>query len=283
MFFKAYAKINIGLRVLGKRPDGFHNIETFFQQISLHDVLHINTSDNGKVRISCSDSNCPADETNLAFKAAALLKENADQPSLGCNIHIAKNIPLGGGLGGGSSDAATALKALNALWNIGLTNKQLHELALRIGSDVPFFLTGGFALGQERGERVQKIKVNIPYYGLLYCPGISISTPWVYKNLNLNLTNSNKIGKFVDFVPELPDLQQWKNILPNDLERVVFAEHPSFAGIIREFFDTGAFYARMSGSGSSLFGLYDTLSKAEKAKKSLAKKADTIIFKPIYE
>jgi 4-diphosphocytidyl-2-C-methyl-D-erythritol kinase len=281
MIYKAYAKINIGLRVLNKRDDGFHNIETFFQQIDLYDDLEISATNDGRIHLTCSDEKCPTDESNLVYKAAALLKQSLDSPALGCRINIQKRIPMGGGLGGGSSNAATTLSALNKLWHANIPHTHLCKLALKIGSDVPFFLIGGFALGSGRGEILHPIDFKVPYYGLLYCPNISISTPWAYKNMNLNLTKSNKIGKFIDFVPELHLITRWTENLPNDLESVVFVKHNNFSEILDNFYAANAFYARMSGSGSTLFGLFKTLTLAKEAKISLAQKHKTILFAPL--
>ncbi len=282
MTFQAFAKINIGLRVLGKRPDGFHNIETLFQQISLYDELDIDAATDGRIHIECSDKACPADETNLAYRAAALLRENTGDPKLGCRLKISKRIPMGGGLGGGSSNAATTLTALNKIWRCGFSGAEIAEMGAALGSDVAFFLLGGLALGAGRGEILQPIKITIPYYGVLICPGVRISTPWVYKNLNLSLTNNNKIGKFIDFVAELDDISTWATHFPNELEKVVFKKYKSFRDIIDGLYDAGAFYARMSGSGSTLFGLFDAKSKAEKAKLHFQKRHQTILFEPIY-
>lgn len=283
MIYKAHAKINIGLRVLNKRADGFHNIETFFQQIDLCDELKITATDDGRIILQCSDDDCPTDAGNLAYQAAAILRDSLAAPFLGCRISIVKRIPMGGGLGGGSSDAAATLKALNNLWDANLSDAQLSDLALQIGSDVPFFLQGGFALGGGRGEILHSISSHIPYYGLLFCPNISISTPWAYNNLNLTLTKSNKIGKFIDFIPELFSLPKWKDNLPNDMESVVFSKHGNFSETVKCFYDVGAFYARMSGSGSTLFGLYETKDKAQKAMKQLATRYHTVLFAPIYK
>ncbi len=282
MIFQAFAKINIGLRVLGKRPDGFHNIETFFQQIDLCDELAISATTDGDIRIECSDKECPTDESNLAYRAAALLKEKIGDPGIGCRIKIHKRIPMGGGLGGGSSDAAATLTALNKLWRSAFSNGELMEMGAALGSDAPFFILGGLALGTGRGEILRPIKTRIPYYGVLICPGVRVSTPWAYKNLNLSLTNNNKIGKFIDFIAELGDTSRWAMRFPNELENVVFQKHKSFRDIVDELYAAGAFYARMSGSGSTLFGLFDARNKAEKAKLHFQKRHQTILFEPVY-
>ncbi|RLD14056.1 4-(cytidine 5'-diphospho)-2-C-methyl-D-erythritol kinase [candidate division KSB1 bacterium] len=282
MLFRAFAKINLGLKVLNKRADGFHNIETFFQQIDLHDDIAIEPTSDGRIHLTCSDKDCPTDAGNLAFRAAAMLKKYLNAPSLGCRIHIEKRIPMGGGLGGGSSDAATTILALNTLWGASLPPTQITELAAGLGSDVAFFTIGGLALGTGRGEKLLPIDDKISYTGILVYPGIHISTPWAYKNLNLSLTNSDKIGKFIDFIRELGRFDQWQSRLPNDLEAPVFRVHRSLQNIVAELYSAGAFYARMSGSGSSLYGLFDTPGKAEAAQSLLKNRRQAKLFIPIY-
>lgn len=282
MEFYSFAKINIGLRVVGKRKDGFHNIETFFQQIDVHDALTIEPTFDGVIHISCSDMKCPADESNLAYRAADLLHRKIGAPDLGCRIHINKYIPMGGGLGGGSSNAATTLVALNTLYDTKLPTEALLNLALRLGSDVPFFIKGGFALGQGRGEILTAIPIKLDYFGILICPDIHISTAYVYNNLNLNLTNSNNFTNFSGFIPKINDTLRWKEILDNDLSTVVFKEFPRFSQVVQSLYDLGAFYAQMSGSGSSLFGLFETENQALKAKDFFKSEYKALFFRPVF-
>lgn len=282
MLFQAFAKINLGLRVIGKRSDGFHNIETFFQQIDLHDDMEIESTADGCIYLTCSDKNCPEDSRNLAFRAATLLKKKLNNPSLGCRIHILKRIPMGGGLGGGSSDAATTLLALGALWQASLPRSQLAALAASLGSDVAFFIMGGLALGTSRGEHLTSLDKKIPYTGILVSPGIHISTAWAYSKLNLTLTNSDKIGKFVDFIPDFARIDQWRSRLPNDLEAPVFQAHDGLRDILNELYSAGAFYARMSGSGSTIYGLFDSPGSAEAAQSRLTNRHQAKLFVPIY-
>lgn len=282
MELKSYAKINIGLRVVGKRDDGFHDIETFFQQITVHDTLSIEATIDGVIRISTSDPNCPTDRSNLAYRAAHYLKEVVANPTLGCHIHINKRIPMGGGLGGGSSNAATTLMALNDLWDCALPEKALQTIGLNLGSDVPFFLRGGFALGERRGEKLTPIHAKIDYYGLLLFPSLHISTAFVYNNLNLTLTKTDNFTNFSGFIPKIGDRNLWKTYLKNDLITVVFQLHPEFQQDLDDFYELDAFYAQMSGSGSTLFGLFNTENQALKAEHFFKEKYKSVQFRPIF-
>ena len=163
-----------------------------------------------------------------------------------------------------------------------LPSANTTALAAGLHSHVDFFTLGGLAPGRGRCEKLFAIDGRPPYTGILILPGIHISTQWAYKNLNLNLTNSDKIGKFIDFIPEFSRFDQWQSCLPNDLELPVFQKYSSLREIVNELYSAGAFYARMSGSGSSLYGLFDSLGSAEKAKSLLQKKHQTILFVPIY-
>ena len=281
MQFFSFAKINIGLRIVAKRPDGFHDIETFFQQIDLHDTLNIEATLDGQIELA-ADRDCPADQTNLAHRAAALLKSVIRRESLGCRINLKKQIPMGAGLGGGSSNAAAALVALNKLWGASLSAQELADCAARLGSDVPFFLRGGFALGKGRGEILTSLPHVIEYYGVLVYPNIHISTAWAYNNFNLTLTKKNKIATFISFIPHMMDTSLWKKELKNDLASVVFAAYPEFSRILEKFYEHGAFYAQMSGSGSTLFGLFREKSQAGRAASFFKKTYETVQFRPLF-
>ena len=280
MNVESYAKINIGLRIVGKRPDGYHELETLFQQISLSDQLYFRAAD--ELTLETSNPLCPNDASNLIFRAAVLLRPFAQTLQKGCRIRLVKNIPMGAGLGGGSSNAATALKALNHLWNCGLSNSQLQQLATALGSDVPFFLLGGLALGKGRGEILTPLTQKPLYTGILVAPGFAVSTKTVYEKLNLTLTISGKISKFSAFGRAFPAFSMWKTLFRNDLESVVFREHPVLEALVRRFYSFGAFYAAMSGSGSSVFGLFENEEVAVQANKELQRFYRTFLFKPLY-
>ncbi len=279
MTFASHAKINLGLRVLGKRPDGYHEIETLFQEISLKDEIDIVLTEGG-ISVKCDPAICPENRDNLAVQAALLLRQKSNRTG-GCRITIHKNIPIGAGLGGGSSNAATTLKALNRMWNLGLTEHVLEELGASLGSDVPFFIKGGTALGSGRGEKLLPVRLPIQYWGLLVCPGFSVSTRWAYQSANFSLTKTAKSSKFFRFLEKLDDVGNWKEFLPNDLETVVFSRYPTLRTIVDKLYEVGAFYARMSGSGSSLLGLFLSLEAARKAVSAFKDSAKVFIFEPV--
>ncbi|RPH89363.1 MAG: 4-(cytidine 5'-diphospho)-2-C-methyl-D-erythritol kinase, partial [Calditrichaeota bacterium] len=275
-------KINIGLRVVGRRSDGFHDIETFFQQIDLYDELQYTATMDGRLELTTNDPHCPANADNLVLRAARALKNAAGTAVAGCRIHLDKKIPIGAGLGGGSSDAAATLTTLNELWQCGLGIDDLTAIAGDLGSDVAFFLQGGFAFGSGRGERLKKLSYQAPYFGLLIFPGIFISTKSVYEKLNLNLTISNKMSKFSVFGDHFPDYDEWQSTFINDLESAVFPDHPVLSEIKERLFSEDAFYAAMSGSGSTMFGLYRHEREAQSALKMISPLFRAQLFRPIY-
>ncbi len=175
---RSYAKINWTLDVLYRREDGYHELRTIYQTISLHDRLHLSETD-GAIEISCDDERVPRDETNLAYKAAALLREEAGVRK-GARIQIEKRIPVAGGLGGGSSNAAVALLGLARLWQVEADERMMTRLAMKLGSDVPFFLVGGTALGVGRGEEVYPVEDACCDSLLLVNPGFAVSTAGAY-------------------------------------------------------------------------------------------------------
>ena len=189
IILKSPAKINLGLRVLGKRDDGYHEIETIMQMIELSDTIVIKKRDRG-IRVSCSDRKL-CGKSNLAYAAALMIKKEGGVRA-GADIRVEKKIPVGSGLGGGSSNAAFVLSALNKLWELGYQRERLMEMAGCLGSDVPFFLDGPLALAKGRGEILIPLGNPGKFYIVLVIPSLSISTEWAYKNLNLKLTNCSK-------------------------------------------------------------------------------------------
>ena len=264
----SYAKINIGLNILEKRADGFHEIETIFQEISLHDTLEFRRGET--ILIESKSPQCPTDHSNLVYKAAELLNNHVNL-SNGIKVTIHKTIPVGGGLGGGSSNAACALVFLNDFWHLALSPNVLKTIGSKIGSDVPFFLQGGTAFGSGRGEKLERIKLFNNYWGILVTPSYGISTKWAFERSNFNLTKTNKKSNFGTFVQKSTDLEQWQNVLKNDLEPAVFSAYPELGDIIDLLYKHGAFYAQMSGSGSSLYGLFENKNVALQAQYSLTK------------
>lgn len=250
----AYSKINFGLQVLNRRIDGYHNINTVFYLINLFDEIEFSESETINI-ITIPEMNIPI-EDNLVYKAGKLFLEENNIKS-GFNAVLKKNIPAGSGLGGGSSNAAYTLIALNRLYNTQLSHFELTKLAAQIGSDCVFFLHGHrAALGKGRGEIITNINFLLNYKIAIVNPGINISTPVAYKMLN----RDEKEIPEIDF-RNLLKLHQnnpksFRNIIINDFEDVLFEMHPEIKGVKNKLYDIGAEFALMSGSGSTVFGIF---------------------------
>lgn len=279
MTFASNAKINIGLRILGKRKDGYHDIETIFQEIDLHDVITLTRKKSG-IDIICDSPLVPCDSRNLAWQAAEILK-NKFSIDEGIKISIEKKIPVGAGLGGGSSNAAGVLKRLSHFWKLGLSKKNLLTMAAQLGSDVPFFIYGGTASGLGRGEILKQIEYEIDFSGLLVYPNIEISTKWCYKNFNLCLTNTKKYVKLAESFLKNIKLRQFSEIFTNDLEGVAFNRYPALRELKNNLLLAGAEFASMSGSGSSIYGLFNSNFMLQKIKGEFNKTYKVFIIKPI--
>ena len=259
---RSYAKINWTLDVLFKREDGYHELRTIYQTVSLHDTLTIiETADT--IEIACNDPRVPNDETNLAFKAAALLRDAAGIQK-GARIEIKKRIPVAAGLGGGSSNAAATLLALTKLWKVDIDERELIRIAASLGSDVPFFLIGGTALGVGSGENVYPIEQIQSEHLLLVNPGFAVSTRDAYQKLSrltrpesaLNIPFTLLAAKGISGLP----LEA-----RNDLEEVVLTAHPEIAEVKRRLVGLSARHALMSGSGATVFGVFDNSQMTERA------------------
>jgi len=262
--FKTPAKINLGLHIHKKREDGFHELETLFQMVAWFDEMEMEATPE-KVELFCDSPGIPTDESNLVIKAARLLQNRFPGKCGGVKIKLQKNIPFGAGLGGGSGNAAGALLALNVLWNLKLSQRELIEMASVLGSDVPFFLMSPCAIGKGRGEILQSIKSPISFYILMIYPGFPIATPWVYGSLKLKLTKAqNNISILTNFLMR-SEFAQLGAALYNDLEPVVIKRYPEILEIKNELLNAGAEGALLSGSGSTVFGIFDNPEIAKKA------------------
>ncbi|TKJ40385.1 4-(cytidine 5'-diphospho)-2-C-methyl-D-erythritol kinase [candidate division LCP-89 bacterium B3_LCP] len=261
------AKINIGLRIFGRRDDGYHEIWSILQPIDLFDEIILQDVPDFSISMSCDSDVVPCDAQNLCVKSAKLLQEYT-QCERGVHIHLTKNIPVGAGLGGGSSDAAATLAGLNLLWNTKLASSTLMELAAQIGSDVPFFLMDSTCIATGRGERLRKINRIVSDPIVLICPAINVSTAWAYKNMKkFSLTSETESINFQDsLASNVLDNQQ---LLVNDFEEVVFARYPVLSAHKYNLLQNGAYYASLSGSGSSLYGIFNTIGEARKAAEEL--------------
>jgi 4-diphosphocytidyl-2-C-methyl-D-erythritol kinase len=255
---KAPAKINWFLSVLGKREDGYHNILSLMQCVSIYDNLMFEHSDTLEV---ASDLDIPLDN-NLVYRAASLLKQYTSCKK-GAKITLYKNIPVSAGLGGGSSDAAYTLSGLNRLWGLGLSDRELSAIGLEIGSDVPFFLNGSCALIKGRGEKVVPLRLdNSAIVLLLIKPEISVSTAWTYAYFD-KLDSSKLTKKPIDiklfcqaFMNR--DFASLKVSLNNDLEKVVIGRYPVVGEIKKRLSENGAIISSMTGSGPTVFGVFES-------------------------
>jgi 4-diphosphocytidyl-2-C-methyl-D-erythritol kinase len=260
----APAKINWFLGVGGKRDDGYHNIASLIQCISLYDILRFDHAESINI---VSDLDIPMHE-NIMYKAACLLKEHTSCRK-GANILLKKNVPVSAGLGGGSSDAAFTLLGLNELWGLGLGREKLSAIASEVGSDVPFFLNGPAALVEGKGEKTRRVKINSSVVLLLVKPSVSVSTASVYASFDK--MKSDKLTKNVVDIKLFcraltrKDFSSLGEMLFNDLEEVVTRKYPVVTEIKNRLMEEGAFFSAMSGSGPSVFGVYGSRETAEKA------------------
>jgi len=276
----AFAKINLGLHILGKRPDGYHEIETLFLQIDLADRLFFEKTPGNRFELACNKSDIPADDSNLCARAYNLICE-VTKRRLGVRLDLEKNVPAGAGLGGGSSDAAATLMALNRLFELNLSNDTLYQLAVQLGSDVPFFLTGGFCWGRGRGEILTPINELPKFWILLVAPPTIVSTAWAYQNYNkLGLTKSQKSRKLPSSNFGQLIHQNLAEVCQNDLEAAVFEKYEGLAEIKAQLQRSGAFISSMTGSGSAMFGLFRTQQEAQE-RKQFFERCNSFVTRPI--
>jgi 4-diphosphocytidyl-2-C-methyl-D-erythritol kinase len=264
---KSPCKVNLLLNILGRRPDGFHELETIMQPVNFCDGLEFERSGHG-LQISCSDKHLPTDSRNLVFRAAKEFLAAA-KINDGVKIHLEKHIPMAAGLGGGSGNAATTLLALNELFGRPLAQEKLVEIAASLGSDIPFFLQSRPALAVGRGEQVQPLE-NFPALQgrafLLIHPGFGISTPWAYQNLaRFPEALNGGPGRAQELVSQLQnsDLRAAGSGLYNSLEAPAFDKFPILKLYQEYLLEYGALAALMSGSGSTTFAIAENLAAAE--------------------
>ena len=276
---KAYAKVNIGLRIDGRRNDGYHTLKTLFQTISIHDNLILELQDEQGIGFSTTGLKVPTGEDNICVKAARKVSEIENRKS-GINIRLEKYISVGSGLGGGSSDAAAVIRGLNKLLKLDLDNSEMEAVALELGADIPFFIRGGCQYAEGIGDLLSPGEIEDNFIVLLVIPGISIATSWAYKNLDyLSLTSDTEDVNLASF-PRNGETNK-RRYFRNDFENLVFSEYPEIGEIKRQISESGAVYASLSGSGSGVFGLYDSMDEAENGKEKLGKDYDSYILKLI--
>ena len=277
MEIKSFAKINLGLEIVRRLKNGYHEIRTIFQSIDLYDVLKFSEIKEREIILIGNEKSIPWDHTNLIYKTAQLLKDYFGV-NRGIKIEVKKNIPPGKGLGGGSSNSAMTFLALKKIWNLPIEKSVLVSLAKDLGADIPYFFYGGTALGLKRGDEIHPIDYENSYYILLILPDFSISTNEIYRKWDeLVLTSKNKESKIYSFLRD-------KNFgsLKNELEEAVFRLYPELGNIKKELLEKGAVTAMISGSGSSVFGIYFDREKIKRAKRNFDNKGfKCIIVSPV--
>lgn len=282
----APAKINLYLQILGDRPDGYHDLSMILQSIALADDVHLRANGTTEIRVHCSHSEVPNDQSNLAYRAAALVATqftDAFNTLGGVDIVIDKRIPVGAGLAGGSTNAAAVLVGLDLMWNLGLTQAELQELAQQLGSDVPFCVAGGTAIATGRGEKLAPLPTIEPLYVLLAkYRSLSVSTAWAYQTYRQQFGHTylsegdRQAGKrpeihsgaLVSAVSQR-DRAQVGSLLHNDLEKIVLPAHPQVAELRDILKALNPLGTMMSGSGSTVFALADSLEHAEEMRSKL--------------
>jgi 4-diphosphocytidyl-2-C-methyl-D-erythritol kinase len=245
-----HAKINLGLSVISKRPDGFHNLETIFYPLPFYDILEIVSSEESRFFQTGPDIPGPSAD-NLVLRAYELLKRNYPQV-LPLDIHLHKAIPVGAGLGGGSSDAAGILEMINVFFELNIPEKELNGYALQLGSDCPFFLQPAPCHASGRGEILEPLILDLSGFSfLLIHPGIAIETGWAFSKILAAPPVHNLRDSIVKPIP------YWRETIRNDFEKPVFESFPILQKIKEKLYDAGALYAAMTGSGSTIFGIFN--------------------------
>lgn len=242
------AKINLGLHIVSKRPDGYHNLETIFFPLDIKDKIEIGEADEFSFNLEGLKIDGDV-ESNLVVKAYRLLQKDFSLPNV--KISMQKNIPFGAGLGGGSADASFTLRTLNEMFSLGLSDETLASYASKLGADCPFFIYNRPMLATGIGTELSPIELSLDGYKIEWVkPNVHVSTADAYRHVK------PKEPKFsLSELPNIP-IEQWKDCLVNDFEESVFAQYPELAEIKQDFYNRGAVYAAMSGSGSTIFGLF---------------------------
>ena len=268
---KSRAKINLSIDVLGKRQDGYHLVEMIMQTIDLYDLIEINEKDNDQITIKSTSDEIPLDCNNLVCKAANLIKKTFNI-NKGVEIHIKKNIPVAAGMAGGSSNAAAVLVGLNKLWNLNLSNQQLEKIGLKLGADVPFCINGGAVLASGIGEELTPIKGLTKDVCILVCkPDLFVSTKEVYECIDSKDIDKRPNNKFLIECLKNEETRQLAENMFNVLEGVTMDKHPVIQQIKDIMTNNRALGAMMSGSGPTVFGLYENREDAVKCKAILEK------------
>jgi 4-diphosphocytidyl-2-C-methyl-D-erythritol kinase len=269
MIYRSFAKINLGIEVLGKREDGYHEIRTIFQTVDFCDILDFRPLAEREIRLSGTDPSIPWDGRNLVHRAAEMLQQDYPKAA-GVEIRVVKSVPAGKGLGGGSSNAAITLFALNGLWDLRLEKSRLQEYGRRLGADVPYFLEGGLCLGEGRGDEITTLRDLPVYYCVLALPSFPILTSAVYSRLRLTSpAEAIKMNRFL--------ARREFGLLENKLEETVFSLYPRLKAIKSSFLHKEAVLSLVSGSGSAVFGLFADREKAARALAEIGRTEEALL------
>lgn len=260
---KAYGKINLGLDVIRKRPDGYHDLYMIMQTVGIYDDVKIKVTDNkGEIVVKTDAAVLPNDEGNLAYRAAKLLMDEFDVDA-GVEIYIKKVIPIAGGMAGGSSDCAATLKGVNLLFGLGLDEEELKKRGVTLGADVPYCVMGGTAIARGIGDELTKLPAPPQCHVIIAKPGISVSTAYVYGHIRPDkIEKRPDIEGIINSIKE-GDLKGMASRLYNVMEEVTVGEYPIIEEIKKVMLEGGALNSIMSGSGPTVFGLFDDKEKAE--------------------
>jgi 4-diphosphocytidyl-2-C-methyl-D-erythritol kinase len=260
---KSYAKLNLYLEVVNKRQDGYHNLKSIMTSIALHDSIYIKKRKDSLIKISCTNKSIPIDEHNLVYQVVNYLQKEYNI-SQGLNIHIVKKIPMGGGLAGGSSNAAAVLVYLNHQWNINLSKEALNETALLFGSDVPYCLFHQTALATSRGENLYMLNTTYNGYVVIINPNIVVSTKEIFTNYPVKKEpiHSFHVNDFKQY-----DIMNVFKYFYNELEEIVFERYPEILNACIELLQMGVEKPLMSGSGSSVFAVFPSRKEAKQIAK----------------
>lgn len=276
MLLRSNTKINIGLKVINKRSDGFHNIVTIFQEVDFGDKIELKKCKSG-CHLKSNVDWIPLDNTNLCHKAYNILCKKLNQ-DLGVKIYLNKRVPIGSGIGGGSANAAATLLGLNSLYSLGLDYKKLEKIGSHVGADVPFFIKGGTQIGEEKGFKLSPINKKLDAVILLVIPMVTIDTGWAYRQIKNKLKSDQRIHRFADLMRS--DFLSFK-FFENDFEKIVIPAYPEIGSIKNRMLDSGAKFASLSGSGSTVFGIFDNIAYAKKAESFFHNSHLTILTRPI--
>lgn len=271
---KAYGKINLGLDVIRKRPDGYHDLDMIMQMVDVCDDIVITKNKTGKIEVKTDTAVLSNGKDNLAYMAAKMLMDEFKIKD-GVNIYINKRIPIAGGMAGGSSDCATTLMGINQLFELGLSKEELMERGVKLGADVPYCVLGGTAIARGIGEVLTPLSAPADCHVIIAKPPVSVSTAYVYGHIKpLKITKRPDIEAMAQSIKD-GDLKKMASLIYNVMEDVTVGEYPIISEIKQVMLDNGALNSIMSGSGPTVFGLFDDKEKAQQCVKTLEEKGLT--------